>query len=217
MVLAPPPERERASVAIVRGPNIGAPLSLEPLPDRLAGTVGIKLGDKVTTDDIMPAGSRLKYRSNIPRYAEFVFELVDPSFSRRCRELAAQGRDVVIVGGHSYGQGSSREHAAICPRFLGVKAVLARSFERIHFANLINFGILPLVFERDSDYEAIGAGESIECTGLRAAIRDADRLAARLGSGQSLTLRLNATARQRAILLAGGILRYAAAGQGAGR
>ena len=210
MVLNPPPPAERGAVTIVRGPNIGAPLQLEPLADLLAGVVAIKVGDKITTDDIMPAGRRLKYRSNIPKYADFVFELIDAAFSRRCLEYKQKGMDAIIVGGESYGQGSSREHAAICPRYLGVKAVLACSFERIHFANLVNYGIVPLVFERAADYEAIQPGDAVEIAGLRQAIRSETGITV-VNKTRDMTLggKLNLSDRQRDILLHGGVLRYA--------
>ena len=210
MVLSPPPPAERDAVTIVRGPNIGAPLQLEPPADLLSGVVAIKVGDKITTDDIMPAGRRLKYRSNIPKYADFVFEPIDAGFSRRCLEYKQKGIDAIIVGGESYGQGSSREHAAICPRYLGVKAVLARSFERIHFANLVNYGIVPLVLASAADYEAIQADDALEISGLLGSVRRADSIAV-TNKTRSATFRckLNLSDRQRDILLAGGVLRYA--------
>ena len=119
----------------------------------------------------MPAGARLKYRSNIAKYAEFVFEGVDPTFSRRSLENKAKGVHNVIVGGLSYGQGSSREHAAICPSYLGVRAVITKSFERIHSANLINFGIVPFLFANEADYDKIAQGDQVEIPNVREAIR----------------------------------------------
>lgn len=146
----------------IRGPNIGPPPINTKLPDKLVGNVQIVVGDKITTDHIMPAGKRLIYRSNIEKYADFVFEGIDPSFPERCRENLEKGLFNFIVGGESYGQGSSREHAAICPMHLGVKAIIARSFERIHTANLINFGILPLLFENEEDYKYLKIGYRLE-------------------------------------------------------
>jgi len=215
MVLSPPPPSERGAVTIVRGPNIGAPLQLEPLANSLAGVVAIKVGDKITTDDIMPAGRRLKYRSNIPKYAEFVFEAIDATFSRRCLEYKQKGMPSIIVGGESYGQGSSREHAAICPRYLGVMVVLARSFERIHFANLINYGIVPLVLASGADYAALQPGDILEVTGLLDGVRQAEAIAVS-NKTRNMTFggKLNLSDRQRDILLAGGVLRYA---RGTGR
>ncbi|MCC7569420.1 MAG: aconitate hydratase, partial [Candidatus Methanofastidiosa archaeon] len=119
------------------------------------------VGDKITTDHIMPAGSRLKYRSNIAKYATFVFETVDSTFPERARTLKEEAAAAFVIAGHSYGQGSSREHAAICPAWLGVRCVVAKSFERIHRANLINFGILPLTFEREEDYDAVTQGDGL--------------------------------------------------------
>ena len=154
-----PPADSGEKVEIIRGPNI-KPLPVRgPLPDTLGGQVLIKVGDNITTDHIMPAGAKvLPLRSNIPAISEFVFEAVDPTFAQRAR--AAGGG--FIVGGINYGQGSSREHAALAPMALGVKAVLAKSFARIHLANLINFGILPLVFQEETGYDHIQAGDVLE-------------------------------------------------------
>jgi aconitate hydratase len=196
-------------VVVSRGPNIGAPPSAEPLPDTLRGIVTIKVGDKITTDHIMPAGSRLKYRSNIPKYAEFVFEGVDPQFSRKALANKQAGVHNIVVAGSSYGQGSSREHAAICPMFLGIRAVLAKSFERIHAANLINFGILPLTFANDSDYDGLGAGSEIEIAGIRQALASgADLVLSDRTSKKRIPLKYSLSERQREILQAGGMLNY---------
>jgi aconitate hydratase len=156
----------------------------------------------------MPAGSRLKYRSNIPRYAEFVFEGVDPQFSKKALENKKAGIHNVIVAGASYGQGSSREHAAICPMFLGVKAVIAKSFERIHAANLINFGILPLTFANGADYEALTANEQVEIGNVREALQKGKDLTLKTAGGKSIVLQHSLSARQKEILLAGGMLNY---------
>lgn len=162
MVIPPLPEEEAAAVEIVRGPNIGSPPKNSPMPRDIDGVVTIKLGDKITTDHIIPAGERMKYRSNIPLYCRFCFEIVDPGFYERAVAVRNLGRLNIIVAGNSYGQGSSREHAAICPMYLGVKAVIAKSFERIHAANLVNFGILPLVFRWEEDYNRIEQGDHLE-------------------------------------------------------
>ena len=180
-----------------------------PLPDTIKGVVTIKVGDKITTDHIMPAGSRLKYRSNIPKYAEFVFEGVDATFSKKALENKKAGVHNVIVAGASYGQGSSREHAAICPMYLGVKAVIAKSFERIHAANLINFGILPLTFARDADYDAIGPNDGIEIMDIKTTLEKGTNLSLRnIANGKSMDLKYSLSSRQRNILLAGGMLNY---------
>ncbi len=140
---------------VKRGPNIGEPPLNTSLKDEISGSVWLKVGDKITTDHIMPAGQFLKYRSNIPKYAQYVFYPLDETFSKRALEKKNKGECGFIIAGSSYGQGSSREHAAICPMYLGVKAVIAKSIERIHQANLCNFGILPLLFVNEDDYSLI--------------------------------------------------------------
>ncbi len=191
--------------AILRGPNIAPVPKGEPLPDALRGVCAIKVGDKITTDHIMPAGARLKFRSNVPEYAKFVFEPCDRSFHDRCLENRKAGLANVIVAGESYGQGSSREHAALCPMYLGVKAVLAKSIERIHRANLINFGIVPLIFDDAKTYDALKAGARLEFPGLRAAVAGDGRVTVRAGS---LTFTATATLsdREKHLLLCGGLL-----------
>ena len=159
MLIFPP--QDSSDVEIVRGPNIGSGPQCRPLGASVEGEVAIKVGDKITTDHIMPAGARLKYRSNIPLYSNYVFEPVDDGFPGRAAALRDSGRAAFIVAGYSYGQGSSREHAAICPMYLGVRAVLALSIERIHQANLCNFGILPLQIRSEEDYRALAMGDSL--------------------------------------------------------
>ncbi|HUJ16684.1 MAG TPA: aconitate hydratase [Nitrospirota bacterium] len=204
-----PPARDPLSVAVFRGPNIGDPPAADPLPDAIRGVAAIKVGDKITTDHIMPAGSRLKYRSNIPKYAAFVFEGIDASFSARALENKKAGIHNIVIAGASYGQGSSREHAAICPMYLGVKAVIAKSFERIHAANLINFGILPLTFASEGDYDVIGAGDRLEIGNIKAALRAGRGLALQdATNGNTFALKCAVSARQMDILLAGGMLNY---------
>ena len=207
MVLSPADAPD--TVTIDRGPNIGDPPKAEPLPDVIKGVVAIKVGDKITTDHIMPAGSRLKYRSNIPKYAQFVFEGVDAQFSKRALENKNAGIHNIVVAGSSYGQGSSREHAAICPMFLGVRAVIAKSFERIHAANLINFGILPLTFANEPDCAVLGAGSDIEIAGILTALRTGSELSLiDRTSKKRIPLKYSLSARQREILLAGGMLNF---------
>ena len=204
-----PPAKDPLSVTVFRGPNIGDPPAAEPLPETISGVVAIKVGDKITTDHIMPAGSRLKYRSNIPKYAEFVFEGVDAAFSKKALENKKAGVHNVVIAGASYGQGSSREHAAICPMYLGVKAVIAKSFERIHAANLINFGILPLTFANEADYEVAGAGDRVEIGEIKAALQAGkDLLLKNVTTGKTAALKYALSSRQREILLAGGLLNY---------
>lgn len=207
MFLRPEETPDPAVVQIVRGPNIGMPPQNTPLPETILGEVAIKVGDKITTDHITPAGELLKYRSNIPRYAEFVFRPVDETFAERARQNRDAGRHNIVVAGLSYGQGSSREHAAICPMFLGVKAVIARSFERIHSANLINFGIIPLVF-RDADAcERIAQGDRIEIPSIREVISVGGEIIVRnLTKNDQFECLCELTERQRKLLLAGGAL-----------
>lgn len=170
------PERPDPSIKIFRGPNIGEPPENTGLAKEIHGTVTLKVGDKITTDHIMPAGDKLKYRSNIPKYAEFVFAPVDETFSQRALENKNKDHANIIVGGLSYGQGSSREHAAICPMYLGVKAIVAKSFERIHSANLINFGIIPLRFVNESDYDTIDQDDQIFIPDIRSLLKKQENI-----------------------------------------
>ena len=212
LIIRPEETLDPAGVAIERGPNIGEPPVNRPLPADIRGVVAIKVGDKITTDHIIPAGARMKYRSNIKKYSEFVFENIDPSFPERAAAYRDQGLDNVIVAGESYGQGSSREHASICPSFLGVRIVLAKSFERIHAANLVNFGILPLTFARETDYDALEAGDRVEIPAARERVADATRFRVENRTrGTAIEVNCELTERQRRIVLAGGAL---SAGQG---
>ncbi len=166
-----PPQPADASVEIIRKPTIGRPPENTALPQDITGEVVIKVGDKITTDHIMPAGIHLKLRSNIPAYSKVVFECFSedgkPTFAERAAMVRDAGRHGIIVGRDSYGQGSSREHAAICPMFLGIKAVIAFAIERIHAANLVNFGILPLVFANQDDYDRINEKDAILIENIR--------------------------------------------------
>jgi len=208
MILAPAKNPDK--VEVFRGPNLVGPAPMDALPDRLGGPVALVVGDKITTDHIMPAGQLAIYRSNVPKYASYVFYRVDPTFAGRCIAARDKGQANFIVGGESYGQGSSREHAALCPRFLGVRAVLAKTIERIHQANLVNFGILPLVFADPKDARKIHAGDELELAGLRTAVRKGETLSVRNATqGFKFDVRLAASSRQRKILLAGGVLNIA--------
>ena len=201
------PDAACASMPVIRGPNIGAPPKNSPLPDIIYGPATIKLGDKITTDHIIPAGARMKYRSNIPKYSEFVFENVDASFAKRAAQIKEAGKHNIIIAGLSYGQGSSREHAALCPMYLGVRAVVAKSFERIHSANLINFGILPLTFSTPSDYDKVDQQDELEITAVRNKISDgSDLLVQNKTNGASFSVTCQLSARQKQIVLAGGAL-----------
>ncbi len=199
---------------IIRKPTIGQPPVNAPLPEKLDGSVVIKVGDKITTDHIMPAGVHLKLRSNIPAYSKVVFECFSeagkPTFAERAAAVRDAGRHGVIVARDSYGQGSSREHAAICPMFLGVKAVIALAIERIHSANLINFGIVPFFFADPADYDRIEAGDAIEIPELRRQLVSGKTVvgAIRKADGTELPLQLNhrLSDEDLKIVLAGGML-----------
>jgi len=161
------PSDSPEKITIIRGPNIGEPPVNKQLSEIISGEVTIKVGDLITTDHIIPAGARMKYRSNVPKYSEFLFEVVDNKFYERAKKIKDSGQNNIIVAGLSYGQGSSREHAALCPMYMGVKTVIAKSMERIHKANLINFGILPLIFTNANDYNIIDQGDSLEIPNIR--------------------------------------------------
>ena len=191
---------------VFRGPNIGEPPKNDRMPEALNGEVMIHVGDKITTDHIMPAGARLKYRSNVPKYAQFVFENVDKTFPDRCLKSKSHN---VIVAGDSYGQGSSREHAAMCPMYLGVKAVIAKSFERIHAANLINFGIAPLTFKNPADYANLQKGDKLTCGVWHDAfLKGAPVVIRNERTGADIECVCNLSERQRGILAAGGLLNH---------
>ena len=190
---------------IVRGPNIAPVPKGEPLPESLKGVAAIKVGDKITTDHIMPAGARLKFRSNVPQYAKFVFEPCDPKFHDICLANRDKGLANVIVAGESYGQGSSREHAALCPMYLGVKAVIAKSVERIHRANLINFGIVPFTFADPKDYDAVKAGDLVQIDGIRKAVEGDGVATAKIGT-KTVQVKTVLSAREKHLILCGGLL-----------
>ena len=190
---------------ITRGPNIATVPAGVPLSEDLEGVASIKVGDKITTDHIMPAGARLKFRSNVPEYSKYVFEPCDATFHDRCLENKAAGLANVIVAGESYGQGSSREHAALCPMYLGVKAVIAKSIERIHRANLINFGIVPFEFEDAADYDRIAQGDRLGLKGIRAAVEGDGRLVV-AGPNGRFAVRTRLSDRERRLVLCGGLL-----------
>ena len=190
---------------IVRGPNIATVPKGEPLAKDLKGVAAIKVGDKITTDHIMPAGARLKFRSNIPEYAKFVFEPCDQKFHDKCLANKEKGLANVIVAGESYGQGSSREHAALCPMYLGVKAVIAKSIERIHRANLINFGIVPFTFANPKDYDKVSSGDALELKGIRAAVEGNGELKVGTPKGE-VVVRAALSDREKHLLLCGGLL-----------
>ncbi len=202
-----PPSEHPEAVEIVRGPNIKPLPEIAPLPETVSGTVLLKVGDNITTDDIMPAGAKiLPLRSNIPAISEHVFGAIDPEFPSRARQHGGGA----VVGGENYGQGSSREHAALAPRYLGVKAVIAKSFARIHRQNLINFGILPLQLVRPQDYDKMSALDEIEIAGVAEALREGRRVLelADKTSGATISVTHDLSPREAEVVLAGGKLNW---------
>lgn len=203
-MVIPPPESGRA-VELVRGPNIKPMPAANRLQDKLAGEVLLKVGDNITTDHIMPAGAKiLALRSNIPAISMHCFERVDSTFARRA--LAAGGG--IVVGGLNYGQGSSREHAALAPLYLGIKAVVTKSFARIHMQNLVNFGLLPLVFENETDYDGIEAGDQLVIENLLENLAANEIIINNITRQESYPVKHSLSVRQMEILKAGGLLNY---------
>lgn len=193
----------------VKGPNIKGLPKLADLGGTVHGIVTIKVGDKVTTDHIVPAGPRLLFRSNIEKYARFVFEGLDEAFAQRAIENRQRKLANIIIAGSSYGQGSSREHAALCPAYLGVKVVVAKSIERIHRQNLINFGIVPLLFAHEGDYDRIEEMDSIEIPEIRSRLAQRSGIVASNNTKHTrIPLRHDLSEREVRILLKGGKLNY---------
>lgn len=206
LIELPAAPEEAANITVERGPNIKPiPKGAAPAEDLVCKTA-LKVGDNITTDHIMPAGTKiLPYRSNVPYLSNFCFTVCDKEFPERAKKLGGG----IIVGGTNYGQGSSREHAALVPLYLGIKAVVAKSFARIHMANLINFGIIPLTFKNPEDYDKINEGDDIEISGFNDSIGTNDEiLLLDKTTNEKIVLNLNATERQREILLSGGLLNY---------
>ncbi|MEN6336525.1 MAG: aconitate hydratase, partial [Phycisphaerales bacterium] len=213
MVERPLDEAVAATAKVLRGSTIVVPEAPTPLPAKLVGQVLLKCGDKITTDHIMPAGTHLKLRSNVPEYAKVVFncfnEVGKPTFAERALALKAKGVGGIVVAGESYGQGSSREHAALCPMYLGVRAVIAKSIERIHRANLINFCIVPIRFANAADYDRLQAGDELTIDDLLGAIRSSEQVTIRKSDGSfEFVGKLELSTRDRDILLAGGLLSF---------
>lgn len=203
-VLQPLPPEEAAKAEVLRGPNIKPFPKGAPVTDTIAAELVLKVGDNITTDHIMPAGAKvLPYRSNIPKMSEFCFEVCDPDFPARAK-AAGQG---IILGGSNYGQGSSREHAALVPMYLGIRAVVTKSFARIHVANLINAGILPLTFRNEADYDLFAQGGKLTISGILEGM-NSGTVTMTDDAGHTAQLNCILTERQKAILLAGGLLAY---------
>ena len=206
MIEPPATPEEAKNVEVLRGPNIKPFPKTQPLPEEITAKAVLKVGDNITTDHIMPAGAKiLPYRSNIPYLSKFCFAVCDETFSQRCQ---AEGKGFVI-GGSNYGQGSSREHAALVPLYLGVKAVITKSFARIHVANLINAGILPFTFANEADYDRIDQMDELSLPDIRKKIENGETVTLKnLTKGEEYTLEANFSQRQKDILLAGGLLDY---------
>ena len=203
-----PPSEKSEEVSIIRGPNIKPLPKKEPMPDTLKGDVLLKVGDNITTDHIMPAGAKvLPLRSNIPAISEFVFEKVDRDFVKRAKEKGGG----FLISGVNYGQGSSREHAALAPMYLGIKAVIAKSFARIHRANLVNFGILPLTFENENDYNLFDLRDTIELPDIRNRLKSKSRITLKnVTKNKEVKITHTLTPREIDILCVGGLLNYQA-------
>jgi aconitate hydratase len=208
MLVAPLPLDEARREELVKGPNISSLPDLDELPDEVEARVELKVGDNISTDEILPAGARvLPLRSNIPEIAKFVFSQVDDEYAAR---VAEQDGPHVVVAGENYGQGSSREHAVIAPRYLGLRVVIAKSFARIHWQNLANFGILALRFGDPGDYERVAQGATVRLTGLRDALKPGATLEAGIGD-ETVTLAHDLSERQIDMVLAGGQIPLVAA------
>ncbi len=208
-IVKPLAQEEAEKVEIIRGPNIKEFPKSKVLTDEIEAELILKTGDNITTDHIMPAGAKiLPYRSNIPKLAEFCFEVVDESFPKR----ALEAKSSIIVGGDNYGQGSSREHAALVPMYLGVRAVITKSFARIHIANLINSGIIPLTLENPKDYEKLTQGDKLKLSNIMESLESGKMYLENLTTNEKITLICDYTTRQKEILKAGGLLSYVSKG-----
>ena len=205
MILEPASVEEADSVEILRGPNIKPFPVTEELPEEISAKALLKVGDNITTDHIMPAGAKiLPYRSNIPHLSQYCFGVCDSTFPERAK---AEGKSIVI-GGSNYGQGSSREHAALVPLYLGVKAVIVKSFARIHLANLVNAGIVPMTFEDPADYDRIDQLDELRIPDIRQALETGTAKVINVTKGTEFTAKCEVSGRQCDILLAGGLLNY---------
>ena len=208
-VIPPASLEEAKDLPILRGPNIKPFPNSKPLEDSLSAPLVLKVGDNITTDHIMPAGAKiLPYRSNIPHLSQYCFAVCDETFPERAKAAG----ESIIVGGNNYGQGSSREHAALVPLYLGVRAVISKSFARIHAANLINAGIVPITFENPEDYDKLTQGDALALSDIYAGLDSGKLILKDVTTGQEFSLICSFTQRQKAILKAGGLLKYV--GQG---
>jgi len=214
LLSAPPEEEESRGVQLVKGPNIASLPNFDELPGELTLPVLVKAHDDISTDEILPAGSRvLPYRSNIPKIAEFAFEQVAPEYSQQALDQLEHGGHV-IIGGDNYGQGSSREHAALAPRYLGLRVVIAKSFARIHWQNLVNFGVLPITFAEPSDAEGIETGHELRFSGLRQLADSTELTIHNQTTGDQFTAHHALSRRQVEVIEVGGLINYMRASVG---
>ena len=206
MIVPPVPEEEMDSVEVLRGPNIKPFPTSEPMPKDIDAKVSLKVGDNITTDHIMPAGAKiLPLRSNIPEISKYCFAVCDESFHDRALEMGKS----IVIGGSNYGQGSSREHAALAPLYLGVKAVITKSFARIHMANLINAGIVPMTFANEADYDKIDQDDELKIENIAEQIASGDTIKVTdVTRGYTFDCKVNFSERQKEMLYAGGLLNY---------
>ncbi|MBW3562740.1 MAG: aconitate hydratase [Actinobacteria bacterium] len=209
MLRKPPSAEEARKVEIRKGPNIASIPDMDPIPDEVEVPVLLKMGDDISTDEILPAGTRvLPYRSNIPKISEFTFDIVDETYDERAREVR-EGGGHTVVAGTNYGQGSSREHAALAPRYLGLRFVIARDYARIHWQNLINFGVLPLTFADGDDLASIDQGDTLRITNVHKSIQEGRQLEVEnVDKGTSFTAEHQLSDRQVEVLLKGGIINW---------
>ncbi len=208
-VIPPASAEEAKDIEILRGPNIKPFPDSKPLGDSINVPLVLKVGDNITTDHIMPAGAKiLPYRSNIPHLSQYCFGVCDKTFPERAKAAG----ESIIVGGNNYGQGSSREHAALVPLYLGVRAVITKSFARIHAANLINAGIVPLTFENPDDYDKLNQNDNLSIDNIYVGLDSGRLILKNTDSGLEIPLVCSFTERQKAILKAGGLLKYVGMG-----
>jgi aconitate hydratase len=208
MLLPPLPSAEARNVRLEKTPNITTLPELGRIADTIKVPILLKIGDDISTDDIMPAGARvMPYWSNIPKTSEFTFEVIDDTYAKRARQGGAARPGHAIVAGTNYGQGSSRENAALAPRYLGLEVVLAKSFARIHWQNLINFGVLPLTFADPATFDRLETGDVIEIVGIEAALSSGPTITANI-NGKPLQMRHDLSARQIDLLLRGGVINW---------
>ncbi|MBX3708228.1 MAG: aconitate hydratase [Gammaproteobacteria bacterium] len=210
MMQAPLSSSEASKIKLVKGPNIKSIPALEPISNNLKLTVLLKMDDNISTDEILPAGARvLPFRSNIPKISEFAFDMIDETYSKRAKVLTEKNEQHAVVGGENYGQGSSREHAALAPRYLGLQLVIAKSFARIHWQNLINFGILPLTFINADDYKKVNQGDVIVIENILELIKSGNELQAAIeGKNIAITLQHHLSKRQIEVLGVGGLINW---------